>query len=267
MAKKVSKQKNSNPWIVQFPHPGAKRTPLGCIGQNQHQITVPFGVGKTCLYNCCRQIYKNGPTSPRKLALKHKYTVALMLREFLSANEAVSHIQYLLSLGYLGDYICGAKNNPQVYLNQVNPKRDTHQRRLKTKAIYDFLNGLIRIDPQLRAMKTFDDVWLEVRKVASQIHGIGDVTTYDFTLRYCINELRICPDHVYLHSANGPLKGARKFFNATGKQNIIDINGNTINVNKLKSGCRIPICNFKPELYPLCARSIEHILCIYHNKI
>lgn len=80
-----------------------------------------------------------------------------------------------------------------------------------------------------------------------------------------LRSLTCIEDYVYLHSPNGPLEGAKKVLTAMKKKNVTTVNGNTIPINKLRSGTRIPKSNFDPDLSALDSKSIEHFLCINHS--
>lgn len=209
----------------------------------------------------------NRPMTPKKRGKLNTYTVAQLVNSFNQKNMTAEHERYLRSLTCIEDYVYG-KHNPS-YTGQVMPKKDTHQRRLNDTSLKDFIDAMKQAEPTLRTMTTFDDVWQEVRKIGKSIPGIGDVIIYDFSLRYCFNELGITPDYVYLHSPNGPLEGAKKVLTAMKKtmkkKNVTTINGNTIPINKLRSGTRIPKSNFDPDLSALDSKSIEHFLCINHS--
>ncbi|MBQ0075237.1 MAG: hypothetical protein KBT34_13730 [Prevotella sp.] len=205
----------------------------------------------------------NRPKTPKKKGQPNKFTVAQLVNSFTQKNMTALHNVYLQSLTCIEDYVYG-QHNP-IYAGQAKLKKDTHQRRLNDTSLKNFIYAMKLAEPTLRTMTTFDDVWLEVRKIGKSIPGIGDVMIYDFSLRYCFNKLGLTPNYVYLHSSNGPLEGAKKVLTAMKKKNVTTVNGNTIPINKLRSGTRIPKSNFESDLSALDSKSIEHFLCINHS--
>jgi len=181
-------------------------------------------------------------------------------------NSAFTQIKNFTNVG---DFVCGAHNHsypPPIPPTPVKLHRHSHQRRLYTN---DLLAFIVEIDKMIKAGRhkglTFDELWQRIGSLPHQ--GIGPVTIYDVTLRISIYYGLSDPVYVYLHSDNGPLKGAKGYFR---HKKSTQVNGPTgkVQVSRLHSGCRIDISNF-PEMIAagLDAKHIENLLCIYHDAL
>ena len=86
-------------------------------------------------------------------------------------------------------------------------KRNSHQRRLKRKAINDFSEILIQKVAEISNAKNFDNLLQIVE--SCKVKGIGELACYDTANRIgCKIGLR--PEKVYLHA--GTKRGAEKIF-------------------------------------------------------
>lgn len=186
-------------------------------------------------------------------------------------KEYKSNKQYLDSLVCMGDFIVGTRNDKYVFDRSIHIKRDTHQRRLNYESLavfYRYMVSIGGIEGEKMPASTFDQLWEMVNcaKTTNNMSGIGPVTIYDVTLRWG-NKHGIEPEYVYLHSIDGPLKGAQQYFKLKNITKVTNFDGKYINVSQLRSGCRIDRNNF-PDFVKagLSCRDIEHLLCIYHDR-
>lgn len=165
----------------------------------------------------------------------------------------------------IGDCVFGDYNDVYTEQGLRRPsRRNVHQRHLKTKDILAFVHKIEALLPQSQA-KDFDALWQEVK--GTECKGVGPVTRYDVALRYSLWKELPEPEYVYLHSGNGPLKGAKEYFKYKKVTNVVTPEG-IRSVNRLNAGCRIDKSNF-PELVQseLDAKHIERFLCVMADEL
>ena len=197
-----------------------------------------------------------------------KYTISLIESEYNACCKA-AHDQWLATLKCTGDYVFGEPNNPKQYTQTgAIPKKNSHQRRLQNSTLIALKNEIDQNLPTLVQKASFDDLWKEIRKIGQSIPGIGPVAIYDTALRLQQNLMPgKDPDYVYLHSDNGPLHGAKRYFKKKiGITMVHGVNGRKYSIDKISNGCRILKSNF-PDFQSLSCKDIEHMLCIYHSVI
>ena len=120
-------------------------------------------------------------------------------------------------------------------------KRLDHQRRIPGAVLKESCRRLLRTLKKLQSVNSFEDLFDIVESTIGGIHGIGELTVYDTSLRIGA-KLKLEPNCIYLHA--GTRIGARKLRVGTSEQ--------TIQVDKLPR----PLKRLK-------AREIEDVLCIY----
>ena len=196
-----------------------------------------------------------------------KYTIRLIESEYNSYCKR-DHDKWLSTLKCTGDYVFGMPNDPKQYTQTgAIPRKNSHQRRLQNSTLIALKNEIDQNLPTLVQQPSFDDLWMEIRKIGQSISGIGPVAIYDASLRLQQNLMPgKDPDYVYLHSDNGPLHGAKRYFKKIGITMVHGVNGRKYSIGKIPNGCRILKSNF-PDFQSLSCKDIEHMLCIYHSVI
>lgn len=167
------------------------------------------------------------------------------------------------SLTSVEDYVYGAHNPVYTFAVGVKLNKHPHQYRIPTVVMQAFINGFKAALPALNALHDFDSIYCAVQKIAGTIPGVGSLLIYDAALRYAVNR-GIYPDYVYLPSANGPLHGAKRYFNRVGKTAVKVMGGKTILVSKLNINSRVEKSEFS-RFFSYSCLEIEDILCIYHG--
>lgn len=187
------------------------------------------------------------------------------LNEIIDAYKKHNYVYNVNALSSIGDCVFGAHNDNYTNREAIMPsKRNHHQCRLKTEDLLNFTHTLETKEPFF-PNNDFDTLWLAISKLNSK--GIGPVTCYDTALRYSLLHKLPEPQYVYLHSTHGPLKGAKAYF-AVKKITKVSTPDGKINVNSLKSGCRIDISFFTDfTARDIDSKYIENLLCIYHNEL
>lgn len=196
-----------------------------------------------------------------------KYTISLIESEYNKFCKS-DHDQWLLTLKCTGDYVFGMPNDPELYIKKgATPKKNSHQWRLENSTLVAFKEAIDKNLPDLKQQPSFDALWKEVRKIGQSISGIGSVAIYDVSLRLQQNLIPGKePEYVYLHSNNGPLHGAKRYFKKIGLFEVQGVNGRKYSIDKIPNGCRILKSNFW-HFQSLSCMDIEHMLCIYHSVI
>lgn len=188
-------------------------------------------------------------------------TLAVIIEEY-KKKYVFNEIKGMESIG---DCVFGKHNESYASkADLIESKRDHHQCCLTTDLLISFIRRLEEVLPDYHATD-FDDLWQKVVEVAGK--GVGPVTRYDTTLRFSFWKGLPEPKYVYLHSANGPLKGARAYFQYKGIATVATPEGD-VKVSSLKPGCRVDISNF-PEFVQsgLDAKNIENLLCIFSDQL
>lgn len=212
---------------------------------------------------CVKQCTTNTPCGgKRRLKNKKKMLLSSILSDY-KKNDLLALRTFLGQLSSMGDFVFGRNNPLGNYASPSNHlSKDSHQYRLRNSVLIRFVNLLTSAGSTLNTFSTFDDIHKHVNKIADTINGIGPVAVYDASLRYGFSK-NIMPDFVYLHA--GTLKGAKNYFKRKKITRVIDHNGNFLSANKLKSGSIILPRNFSE--FPLSGMDIEHLLCIYKDRI
>jgi len=123
-------------------------------------------------------------------------------------------------------------------------KRFSHQRRIPNSVLSEAHKKLLICKGSILCCKSFDDLYQIVFSEIHSIHGIGDLTVYDTTLRIGA-WLKIEPVTVFLHA--GTRVGAKRLgLNASRKV--------------------LTLSEVPTPLRKLLAREIEDVLCIYKNS-
>jgi len=123
-------------------------------------------------------------------------------------------------------------------------KRFDHQRRIPKNVLNLAEEKLLKNLEQIQSTKDFDELYILLKKLLSEIKGIGELYIYDTALRigaYLGHE----PDKIYLHA--GTLQGAKK----------LGLN------TKLGYVFKKELPNEFGRLLP---REIEDCLCIYKDE-
>lgn len=126
--------------------------------------------------------------------------------------------------------------NPDDKMNQ-------HQWHVGYKKGLQGFNELKIVLAEIKTCRKFDDVFSLTEKVKADIHGLGDLWSYDTALRIGFN-LKIYPQQVFVQ--RGVVKGVKMVLNG-----------------KRPKGRSLPINVFPNELQVLKAYEIENFLCIY----
>ena len=198
--------------------------------------------------------------SKTKVLLK---TLSAIIQEYISNQKTQDPYKVIWSS--IGDCVFGRHNNCYTDLISVTPSsRDHHQCYLNTNALLSFVHLLEKNEPSF-TNNNFDILWQQIRKLV--VTGIGPVTCYYTALRYSLYKGLPEPQYVYLHSAKGPLKGAKAYFKFKNLKKVNTPDGE-INVGLLKAGCRVEISNF-PEFVAsnLESKNIENLLCIHADDL
>jgi len=124
-------------------------------------------------------------------------------------------------------------------------KRYSHQYRLKKTALEEARRILLMNSKAIAQSKSFDDLFSLVETKVGGITGIGELYTYDTSLRVGA-KLGLLPTRVYLHA--GTRKGAR----ALGFKG----RSRTLEVSELPS-----------ELRQLEPHEIEDVFCIFADDL
>lgn len=196
-----------------------------------------------------------------------EYTFDFIEREYKEKYKP-RHDKWLLTLKCTGDYVFGEPNDPKLYTQaDATPKKNSHQWRLENSTLVAFKEAIEKNLPDLKQQPSFDNLWKEIRKIGQSISGIGPVAIYDAALRLQQNQMKgKDPEYVYLHSYNGPLHGAQRYFEKIGISEVQGVNGRKYSIDKIPNGCRILKSNFQ-HFQSLSCKDIEHMLCIYHSVI
>jgi hypothetical protein len=133
------------------------------------------------------------------------------------------------------DYASTGKN-PDGKMNQ-------HQWRVGYKKGMQGFNLLIIALAEIKHCRKFEDIFSLTEKVKADIHGLGELWSYDTALRIGFN-LNIYPQQVFVQQ--GVVKGVKMVLNG-----------------KRPKGRSLPINIFPNELQVLKAYEIENFLCIY----
>lgn len=166
----------------------------------------------------------------------------------------------------IGDCVFGRHNESYASRDVLMPsKRDHHQCCLSTDALVDFVHKLEHLLATSPKEKDFDALWQKIKDLA--VKGIGSVTFYDTALRYSMWKGLPEPKFVYIHSARGPLKGAKAYFKYK-RTNTVTTPEGPVKVGALKAGSRIDISNFPDFIQSgLDAKNIENLLCIHADAL
>lgn len=124
-------------------------------------------------------------------------------------------------------------------------KRFGHQRRIPKSVLRQSETALLDIVPTLQAAKTFEQLHQVISSKIGAIHGIGELTIFDTSVRIGA-KLKLEPKVVFLHA--GTRQGAR----ALG----LDWHKKFIGRETLPR-----------EFEPLSACEIEDVLCIYKGRL
>jgi hypothetical protein len=124
-------------------------------------------------------------------------------------------------------------------------KRHPHQYRVPRTVLEESRSRLVANIPQLKASRSFDDLFHLVRELIGPINGIGELAIYDTALRIGAR-FGLAPERVYLHA--GTREGARLLG--------VDNNNDSVEMNQLPR----PLQN-------LSAREAEDLLCIYKGRL
>lgn len=126
--------------------------------------------------------------------------------------------------------------NPDDKMNQ-------HQWRVGYKKGLLGSNELLAVLAEIKKCRKFEDIFSLTEKVKADIHGLGELWSYDTALRIGF-KLKIYPQQVFIQ--RGVIKGVKKVLNG-----------------KRPMGRSLPINVFPHELHVLTAYEIENFLCIY----
>lgn len=190
-------------------------------------------------------------------------TLSAIIQEYISYQKVQNPYKVIWSS--IGDCVFGRHNNSYTDLVSVTPSsRDHHQCCLNTNALLSFVHLLEKNESSF-TNNNFDMLWQQIRKLV--VTGIGPVTCYDTALRYSLYKGLPEPQYVYLHSAKGPLKGAKAYFKFKKMKKVTTPDG-MIDVDSLKAGCRVDISYF-PDFVAsnLDSKNIENLLCIYADDL
>lgn len=123
-------------------------------------------------------------------------------------------------------------------------KRFSHQRRLTRESLVEAKHRLMSMRSSIESAESFSKVLEIVRRVASGIHGLGDLYSYDTALRISA-ALGHEPEGVFLHA--GTRVGAKRLG--------LPARGDYLSLTQLPSDLRV-----------LKAHEVESFLCIYKNQ-
>jgi hypothetical protein len=123
-------------------------------------------------------------------------------------------------------------------------KRFAHQRRIPARVLRQVETALIASARSIREARSFHELYTTIAALIGDIHGVGDLLTYDTTLRIGA-WLRSKPERVYLHA--GTRAGARALGLASGEASL--------RRSDIPSALRV-----------LPSDQIEDVLCIYKDQ-
>lgn len=123
--------------------------------------------------------------------------------------------------------------------------RNNHQKRLKKKAINDFIEELTKKALEIKKAKNFNSLIQIVE--SCKVKGIGELACYDTANRIGC-KIGVYPDKIYLHA--GTKKGAEKLFGKKLSKRFIE-----------KSELPEPFKSSELD----CAE-LEDVLCIYKAR-
>ncbi len=167
-------------------------------------------------------------------------------------------------LEFIEDYVFGAHNASYADLS-VKLHKHRHMNRIKVEILILFAKEIRNHLSELDSMTDFDEIYEAVLKISVKIKGISFMCVYDTTLRYCVNR-NIYPKFVYL-CANGPLLGAKGYFDKVGKKDVEMHDGTRKSVSKLRIGDKVKKDNFDTHFSGLSSLVIECVLCDYHEDL
>lgn len=211
--------------------------------------------------NCTKPNHPHGCTEDHTCPTSLKE----IIEEYINGYSFKDCQKYWDGINSIGDCVLGRHNDNYTCREVLMPsKRDPHQCCLTTDLVIDYIRKLEGLLPNLK-VADFDALWQEISKL--DVKGIGPVTRYDTALRYSLWKKLPEPEYVYLHSAKGPLKGAKAYFIYKGVSTVTTPTG-CVSVDSLKSGCRVDISNFPDFVHGgLDAKNIENLLCIYSEAL
>lgn len=167
-----------------------------------------------------------------------------------------------------GDFVFGCHNESydRVLIQKKKLKRAPHQWRIQASTMLIFLEEFTKLRIRvLDELNDFELIYEEIRKIAIKIDGAGALLVYDTALRYAYSR-EIHPKYVYLCNSNGPLAGAKSFFNIIGKSHVMLSSGKIVEVKKLKSTDKVITSEFV-HIDSYTSIHIENILCCYHKAL
>jgi hypothetical protein len=124
-------------------------------------------------------------------------------------------------------------------------KRYGHQRRIKRNTLKNWERKLSAKLLEIRACKSFEDLYDLIWRIAEPMYGAGRLLAYDTALRLGAN-IGLRPDRVYLHA--GAKVGA-------------------IKLGYPRDSTHIEVKDLPPELLKVLPEEVEDILCIYKDEL